>query len=130
MAEWTREMLAKRTEEQVAEIADRVLNRVAKWRNTLAGWQLGTRLDTDGEFLAVRDQREGQMMLRIEVSALTALLIEKGVFTPREFTEQMIVEAEDFEAKLERKFPGFKATDMGMSIDIAKARETMEGWPP
>lgn len=57
---------------------NRILQKLCKWRSVFAGWQLGTRPDTDAECQAVRDHREVTMLMRAELSALTALLIEKG----------------------------------------------------
>jgi hypothetical protein len=128
--EWTRDQLGKRTDDQVAEIADRVLNRFAKWRSVFAGWQLGTRLDTDPECQAVRDHREVTMLMRAEVNALTACLIEAGVFTSRQFTEQLILEAGHLDEQYAKKFPGMRSTDDGISMDVQKAAETMKGWLP
>jgi hypothetical protein len=64
-------------------VAD-ALNRVAKWRGVLAGWQLGTRAKGDPESDAVRDHREATILLRVEVTALTGLLLEKGLITQEE----------------------------------------------
>lgn len=130
MSEYTREQLARRSDDQVAAISDRVLNRLCKWRSVFAGWQLGTRLDTDAESQAVRDHREVTMLMRAELNALTACLIEAGVITARAFTEQVIVEAEHLDKMFERKFPGMKATDAGISYDLPVAAETMKGWRP
>lgn len=112
--------------------ADRALNTLTKWRSVFAGWQLGTRSDTDPECKAVKDHREVTILLRAEVNALTGLLIKKGVFTAEEFTEQMIGEAEHLSAEYSRRFPGMTATEHGISYDVAKLREhgTMEGWRP
>lgn len=109
---------------------DAVLNRLAKWRSVFAGWQLGTRKLGDAECDAVRDHRELSLMLRIEVSALAALLAQKGIIAAEEFGAQLITEAEHMHSTLEQRFPGFKATEIGMSIDPAKAAETMKGWRP
>lgn len=127
---WTRDELRKRSDDQVAQISDRVLNRVCKWRSVLAGWQLGTRTSSDPESQAVRDTREVLMLLRIELNALTALLVEADVITARSFTEQAIVEAEHLDAAFERRFPGMKATDSGITYDLPAAAETMKGWLP
>lgn len=127
---WTREELARRNDDQVAEISERVLNRFAKWRSVFAGWQLGTRLATDPESRALRDHREITMLLRAEVSALTALLVEAGVTTPRAFTEHVILEAENLETGYERRFPGMKATDDGITYALPEATETMKDWLP
>lgn len=65
------------------------LNRLCKWRSILAGWQLGTRADTDPECQAVRDHREVTLLLRAEVNALTQLLVCGGVFTEEEHYRQV-----------------------------------------
>lgn len=112
--------------------ADRALNMLAKWRSVFAGWQLGTRVESDPECQAVRDHREATILLRAEVNALTALLLKKGVFTAEELTEQTIDEAEHLSASFAKRFPGLEATEHGISYDLAKVREhgTMEGWLP
>lgn len=106
------------------------LNRLAKWRSVFAGWQLGTRTITDPESQAVRDHREGSLMARVELSAVTALLIRKGAFTSEEFGAQLLTECEAMHEMLERKFPGYTATDSGMTIDVKVATQTMKGWRP
>lgn len=106
------------------------LNRLAKWRKLLTGWQLGTRTEDDPEAQAVRDHREATLLLRAEVTALAVLMIEKGVFTETEFNVQIEREAAHYQRLLEAKFPGFIATDIGMQVDVAKAAETMKGWKP
>lgn len=109
---------------------EKAVNRLAKWRTVFAGRWLGTRPDTDPECIAVRDVIEKLLLLRVEVNALTALLIEKNVFTLEEFTNQVIVECEYLQGQLETSFPGFKATELGMSIDPAVALKTTKGWRP
>lgn len=97
------------------------LNRAAKWRSLLAGWQLGTRSDTDPECAAVRDHRDATTMLRIESTALTALLIDKGVFTQHEWDAMLERAATKYETDMEVRFPGVRATDIGLSIDARAA---------
>lgn len=106
------------------------LERLCKWRSIFAGWQLGTRVKGDPESDAVRDHREVTILLRAEVSALAALLVAKGVFTAAEFEQQLGTEADHLDAAYQRHFPGFKAGDEGMQIDIAKAARTTKGWRP
>jgi hypothetical protein len=100
------------------------LNRLCKWRMILAGWQLGTRPKGDPECEAVRDQREVLLLLRVEVNALTQLLIDRGIFTPEEFRDHLEVEAGLLERQLEQQFPGAKATDYGIELDATVAT----GW--
>jgi hypothetical protein len=106
------------------------MERLGKWRTVFAGWQLGTRPKGDPECDAVRDHRELSMALRADVNALTALMIRKGVFTAQEYTDQLQEEAKHLCAEYERRFPGFKATDYGLEMNIQIARDTTAGWKP
>jgi hypothetical protein len=108
----------------------RALNRLAKWRQVFAGWQLGTRLQTDAECQAVRDHREVTIFLRAENNALLKLMLDKGVFTLEEYQAQLEQQAEHLNKKFEEKFPGMKATDYGIEYETAKSAETMKGWRP
>ncbi|MDE2105966.1 MAG: hypothetical protein KGL39_52575 [Patescibacteria group bacterium] len=103
------------------------LQRLCKWRAHFAGWQLGTRLKGDPECDAVRDHREATLALRAEVSALSKLLIDKGVFTAGEFMESIEEEARLLEQDLQVRFPGVKATDEGLVYD-ERAVEWMKDW--
>lgn len=106
------------------------INRLAKWRTVFAGWQLGTRPKGDPEGDAVRDHREVTMLMRAECNALVQLLVRKGVFSGEEWQAQLDAEAEHLSKAYERKFPGFKAFDDGMTMNVAIARDTMRGWKP
>lgn len=130
---WTRERLREVPDDDgIANISSVVMNRLAKWRSFFAGWQLGTRSSEDGESKAVRNHRELSIFQRAELSALTGLLIEKGVFTAREFTEAMILEAQLLDAEYAETYPGFSAQDDGMHLQLPEAAETMRklGFPP
>jgi hypothetical protein len=119
-------------EERIAADARAELEKLAKWRSVFAGWQLGTRLDSDPESQAVRDHREVTILLRAELSALTGLLIDKGVFTAAEFTQRVGEEARLLSEDYSRRFPGMEATEHGIAYDLEtiRRRGTMEGWPP
>ncbi|HEY1898612.1 MAG TPA: hypothetical protein VGG49_02355 [Steroidobacteraceae bacterium] len=106
------------------------INRLGKWRTVFTGWQLGTRAKGDPESDAIRDHREATMMLRAEASAVSQLLLRKGVFTAEEYTEQVTEECRLLCKLYERKFPGFKAEDYGIHVDTAIARDTTAGWKP
>lgn len=105
------------------------IQRLCKWRTVFTGWQLGTRAKGDPEGDAVRDHRELTILLRAEVSALTALMVKKGVFVEEEFMRSLAEEAELLNADYEKKFPGVKAYLHGITMD-ARAVETMKGWRP
>lgn len=112
------------------EKVNAALNRIAKWRSLFAGWQLGTRPLGDPESDAVRDHREATILLRVEVTALAGLLIDKGLIGRDEFAERVVAEAEVLSAAYERKFPGAKATDFGLDIDLKQAMGWMKDWRP
>lgn len=105
----------------------RAINVLAKWRVLFAGWQLGTRLKGDPECEAVKNHRELSIILRAEVTALTGLLIEKGVFSQVEFTEALTREAVALNRDYEQRFPGVRADESGL-IFGPEAVKTMEGW--
>jgi len=111
---------------------DQALQKLTKWRTIFASWQLGTRDENDPECKALKDHREVTILLRAEVTTLTGLLIEKGVFTVKEFNDALGREADQLSADFARRFPGMEATERGIAMDIAKIREhgTMDGWLP
>lgn len=104
-------------------------NRLAKWRAHFAGWQLGTRPKGDPESDAVRDHREATLLLRAEVTALSGLLLEKGVCTPDELDAAFAREADELNAMLERRWPGVTATQDGLTYD-KRVLPWMKGWKP
>ena len=106
------------------------MNRLAKWRGLLAGWQLGTRPKGDPECDAVRDHREATLIQRCEITALTGLLIKKGVITEDQYAAACTDEAGQLSADYERRFPGVRATDLGLSIDPARVQGWMKEWRP
>jgi hypothetical protein len=105
------------------------LNRVAKWRGLLAGWQLGTRPKGDPESDAVRDHREATILLRVESSAIIGLLVRKGVITSQEWMKALEDEADQLSKDYERRFPGAKATDHGLVLD-GRVQGWMKDWKP
>ena len=107
-----------------------VFEKLAKWRQVFAGWQLGTRLKGDPECEAVRDHREVTMFLRAEVNALTRILLERKVIAPENLARIMAEEAAALDAQYEKKFPGMKSTPTGIDYQLPLAAETMKGWRP
>lgn len=111
---------------------ERATQRLCKWRLVFAGWMLGTVPDGTPGLKAHKDRIDAQIMNRVELNALTALLIKKGIFTTNEFMQQIIEECGHKEREFEQMFPGYKATDTGISVDPAVAIETNKrmGFPP
>lgn len=109
-----------------AAIMMAALNKLCKWRSVLTGWQLGTRAMNDPESAAVRDQQDGRLVARAELTALTGLLLAKGVFTEAEFQDAVATEAMHLDAMFEKQFPGFSTTEVGITMDVPRANETMK----
>lgn len=107
-----------------------LLNKLAKWRNVFAGWQLGTRPKGDPEGDAVRDHREVTLMMRAELNALVFLLTEKKkLFTAQEWTAQLGEEAAFLDQAMEKKFPGITTDQDGVHFGPMSV-QTMRGWKP
>jgi hypothetical protein len=111
---------------------DQVLNKLAKWRNVFASWQLGTRSREDGECRAVKDHREVTIMLRAEMNAMLGLLLKKGIITEEGWNASLISEAGQLDRDYEGKFPGFSTSPDSVTMDLHRAAETMRrmGFPP
>jgi hypothetical protein len=69
------------------------------------------------------------LILRAEVSALQYLLMQKGIINEAEFGQLIQEECKWLCERYEQQFPGFKATDAGLSINTSVAAKTVEGWP-
>lgn len=110
----------------------RALEKLGKWRQFFASWQVGTRPPEDGEYRAVSHHLEATIMLRAESSALIGLLIKKGVFTEEEFRTALDEEAELLSAQYAESYPGWEATEQGMAMTMPQALHTVKtlGFPP
>lgn len=110
----------------------RELERLGKWRSFFAGWMFGTQDRSHGPSKAVKDLVERSLVLRVEVSALTKILIDAGVTNAEEVAAHVEQEARYLSEALSKRFPGVQATDEGLRLDVQKAVETMrrEGFPP
>lgn len=126
------------TPEQEAKIArraalyDRTANRLAKWRTVLTGWVLGTKGQHEPGVQGMRDVMEARLLQRVELNALIALLVEKGVFTITEFKAQVVLECDDYQHVMEARFPGHVAVETGIQVNAELAAETYKrlGFPP
>lgn len=103
---------------------ERATQRLCKWRTVFIGWMYGTVADGTPGLKAHKDRVDAQIMHRVEINALTALLIHKGVFTREEFMVQLVEECGHKEHEYEEMFPGYKANDDGLSIDLKLVQET------
>ncbi|OLD63934.1 MAG: hypothetical protein AUF65_00875 [Chloroflexi bacterium 13_1_20CM_50_12] len=76
----------------------------------------------DPTYQAICDHRASTVLLRAGFSALTKMLIERGIFTLEEFHQELTEEAEQLSKDYEGKFPG-------MQYD-RRAIEAMKNWKP
>jgi hypothetical protein len=108
------------------------LEKLCKWRKFFASWQLGSTSAADGEYKAVAHHRELSILLRAELSALTGLLLRKGVFTQQEWQDALEAEAKRLDHDYEENYPGWRSTPDGLSMKMPEAVETMRklGFPP
>lgn len=122
----------QQSSEGIRQAYDRATQRLCKWRTVFVGWMIGSRSAEAPGVKAYRDRADGHLMTRVELNALTALLIAKRVFTVEEFMAQVVTECDHKQKDLEAFFPGYKATDHGISIEVGVANETNKrlGFPP
>lgn len=111
--------------------AQAALEKLAKWRKFFASWQIGTTPAVDGRYRAVADHREVTILMRAELSALTGLLISKGMFTQEEFRDSLEREAKLLDHDYEERFPGWRSLPEGLHMKLPEAGETMRtmGFP-
>jgi hypothetical protein len=107
------------------------LERVTKWRRWLASQIIGTAPETKGT-RGIRDLQEARIILRVEVTAIIGLLLRKGLFTEEELQEALAEEADALNAAYSKAFPGVRATETGLTMDMPEAVYTMRAWgfPP
>jgi hypothetical protein len=106
--------------------------KLGKWRGLYAGWWFGTKPIGDSQAKAARDNFDRTIMLRCEVNALTAILLDKGVCTTDEFVAHLLEEVEHMDRELERQWPGFYTDGASLHMKLPAAAETMraKGFPP
>lgn len=99
--------------------------KLGKWRGLYAGWWFGTRPNSDPQAGAARDNFDRTIMLRCEVTALTRILLEKGLATQEDLQRAVLEEVQEMDRMLERSWPGFHTSQTGLEMDLLKAAETM-----
>lgn len=105
------------------------LNRVTKWRRIFTGKMIGSNTDDDPHTVGMNDLQEARIIMRVELTALTGLMIRKGLITQEELAQAIEAEANMLNEDYSRKFPGFKAGNDGMHLEMPLAMETMKKQP-
>ena len=106
------------------------INRLDRWPMALVGRLLGTVIPDTPKAKGVREHLRELLRHRAELNTIAGLLREKGVITQEEYTARLQEESRWYCDQLEKQFPGFRATDIGVDIDIPQAYKTTRGWPP
>jgi len=108
------------------------LEKLAKWRKFFASWQVGTVPASDGRYKAVADHRELSILMRAEITAVTGLLVKKGVISQAEFGEALERSAKQLDHDYEESYPGWRSLPDGLHMKLPEAVETMKnlGFPP
>lgn len=112
---------------KASERASVALDRVCKWRTILAGRVWGTSAKTP-QAKGRTDIFERLIILRVELNALTALLLESGVIPEERYLNAIERAAIDLDNAYAEHFPGIRSSATGMVIG-PEAIKTMEGWP-
>lgn len=107
----------------------KALNRVCKWRRVLTGKMVGSGAEDDPLIVGMNDLQEARLIMRVELRAVTDLLIKKGVFTEAQLADAVEREANTLSTELSVRFPGFTAHDDGMHMEMPAAMETMRNQP-
>jgi hypothetical protein len=104
---------------------DTALNRLAKWRKFFVSWQIGTRELGDREAAAITHHVEMSILMRAELNAVIKLLIDTGTVTSGELEDAITVAALALSETYAKAYPGWAATDAGMTMKMPDALNTM-----
>lgn len=102
---------------QLKNQLNRLVRKISHWKVVFANWQLGTRDNNDGAFLAIQDAKEADLRTNIKLDALIKLLLERGLVSEECLLVEQIDVANKLETSLEGKFVGAVANDDGMVYD-------------
>ncbi len=105
------------------------LNRVCKWRRVFTGKMFGSGTEDDPLIVGSNDLQEARLIIRVEMTSITGLLLRAGVFTQGELNEAIREEADLLNADYAKRFPGFTAENDGMHMEPVLAMETMKSQP-
>jgi hypothetical protein len=104
---------------------DTALNRLAKWRKFFVSWQVGTRELGDREAAAITHHVEMSILMRAELNAVIKVLLDSGTVTSGELEHAITAEALALAETYAKNYPGWKATDAGMAMEMPDALNTM-----
>lgn len=108
-------------------------SRLRQFARYSVGRLLGTIAASRGPYKFALELAESRHFHRVELNALTGLLIKKGMFTATEWTREVDLEIEYYEKAVAAEWPECKPERDGRSyaLDVkgASKRCADEGWP-
>ena len=112
----------------------RSCQRLRQYSKYVVGRILGTVGEENGGFKQLREMDECRHYQRVELNALTAMLIEKKVMTADEWIKKLADESCEYEKAVKSQYPEVSPSEEGTSMVLdlvgAQARMRKEGWPP
>lgn len=97
---------------------NKAFGRIRQFARYAVGRITGTTPNTNGAYKQLLSLDEARFLHRVELTALTRLMIAKGVFTSEEFAHQTLEEAIAFEHQLKEHFPEVTPADDGGSYSL------------
>ena len=117
-----------------SSILYRLLSKLRQYARFSVGRITGTTTAESGAYKQLLTAEEARLFHRVDINALTGLLIKKGVFTEEEWTDALIEEAKLKDKELAEEWPDITVASDGRSytINLAKFQErcAREHWPP
>jgi hypothetical protein len=113
----------------------RAFSRLRQFGRIAIGRITGTTTAKNGRYKSLLELDECRHFQRVELNALTRVLLDKGVITTPELQAILLEEAKTYETSLAKLWPEIEVADDGRSYAIKdipalarRARE--EEWPP
>lgn len=109
------------------------LMRLRQFARYAVGRITGTTNTENGAFKQLREMEECRHYQRVEINALTSLLIDRGLVTSEEIQKRVADEADAYEKGLRKLWPEINPNEEGTAyaVDLQgfKSRCEREQWP-
>jgi hypothetical protein len=107
--------------------------RLRQYGRFAIGRLTGSTTSTNGAYRQLMAMEEGRLIQRVELTALTRILLDKGIVTTPEVQAAFLEESRHLEAQLAKDFPEVKPLEdgTGFSLDapLFAKRCAEEKWP-
>lgn len=109
------------------------LMRLRQYGRIAIGRIVGSTTAEDGRYKQMLEMEQCRHIYRVELNALTQLLLAKGVCTTVELQAAMLEEAQHLDTSLAKAWPEITVDEDGrsfsMNITMLRERSKREGWP-